>query len=282
MCAGGRTGSEGGCLRALRRTGATFFQSVKKASGSSRRMRSTFSSTPPANTIGIKRVILLFRRATATSRPWEGRRSRSMRNKSGKLARNCPTPPPVLSGDASTPNPASLSARAWSRASSGFQQIRRTNISQRIIPCDRLPSMKRLILLTAGLALSHAAFAQVFSFTREQMIKYTPDNPFERFPDGRPKVPDSILERVKTMSIEEAWTELRAKGYTNQYAEGLQALRPGQKLVGRAFTAQYVPVRPDVTKVIDADAKAHGMASGVNQRVIDQLQFDDVPVIDMM
>jgi 4-hydroxy-4-methyl-2-oxoglutarate aldolase len=142
--------------------------------------------------------------------------------------------------------------------------------------------MKRLILLIASLALGHAAFAQVFSFTREQMIKYTPDNPFERFSDGRPKVPDSILERVKTMSIEEAWTELRAKGYTNQYAEGLQALRPGQKLVGRAFTAQYVPVRPDVTKVIDADAKAHGMASGVNQRVIDQLQLNDVPVIDLM
>src|SRR6185436_3284102 len=117
---------------------------------------------------------------------------------------------------------------------------------------------------------------------REQMIKYTPENPFERFPDGRPKVPDSILDRVKTMSIEEAWTELRAKGYMNQYAEGLQALRPGQKLVGRAFTAQYVPMRPDVRNVIDGDAKTRGMADGVNQRVIDQLQLNDVPVIDLM
>jgi regulator of RNase E activity RraA len=142
--------------------------------------------------------------------------------------------------------------------------------------------MKRLILLAAITALGPSAFAQVFSFTREQMIKYTPDNPFERFPDGRPKVPDSILERVKTMSIEEAWGDLRAKGYLNQYAEGLQALRPGQKLVGRAFTAQYVPMRPDFTKVIDADAKARGMAAGVNQRVIDQLQLNDVPVIDLM
>jgi regulator of RNase E activity RraA len=137
-------------------------------------------------------------------------------------------------------------------------------------------------ILLAALLLAGAASAQVFSFTREQMIQYTPLNPFERFPDGRPKVPDSILERVKTMSVEEAWGELRAKGYMNQYVDGFQILRPGQKLVGRAFTAQYIPMRPDVRAVIDAGAKAKGMAAGVNQRVIDQLQLNDVPVIDLM
>jgi regulator of RNase E activity RraA len=35
-------------------------------------------------------------------------------------------------------------------------------------------------------------------------------------------------------------------------------------------------------EVVDANAKAKGMARGVNQRVIDQLQLNDVPVIDLM
>jgi hypothetical protein len=30
--------------------------------------------------------------------------------------------------------------------------------------------------------------------TREQLIKYTAKNPYDRFPDGRPKVPDALLE----------------------------------------------------------------------------------------
>ena len=126
------------------------------------------------------------------------------------------------------------------------------------------------------------AGAQIFSFTREQMIRYTAKNPFERFPDGRPKAPDALLEKVKGLSAEEAWGLLRSRGYMFQVGEGFRILHPGQKLVGRAFTAQYLPLRPDLAEVIDADAKAKGMARGVNQRVIDQLQLNDVPVIDLM
>jgi regulator of RNase E activity RraA len=123
---------------------------------------------------------------------------------------------------------------------------------------------------------------QVFRFTREQMLRYTADNPFERFPDGRPKVPDSILEKVKELSIEEAWGLMRNRGYTQQYAGDMRILHPGRKLVGRAVTAQYLPSRPDLQKAIDAEAQAAGLPRGVNQRVIDQLQLNDVPVIDLM
>jgi 4-hydroxy-4-methyl-2-oxoglutarate aldolase len=142
--------------------------------------------------------------------------------------------------------------------------------------------MKLLSLLFVSVWLLVPASGQIFSFTREQMIRYTQDNPFDRFPDGRPKVPESILKRVEKMSVEEAWGILRSKGYNFQFAAGFQILHPGQKLVGRAFTAQYIPLRPDLAKVVDADAKARGMAQGVNQRVIDQLQLDDVPVVDLM
>ena len=143
--------------------------------------------------------------------------------------------------------------------------------------------MKRLFaFVCASAVLSFPVLGQIFSLSREQMIQYTEKNPFERFPDGRPKVPDAILERVKAMSIEEAWGLLQSKGYHHQYAGGFQILHPGQKLVGRAFTAQYLPLRPDLASAIDADAKAKGFPRGVNQRVIDQLQLNDVPVVDLM
>jgi regulator of RNase E activity RraA len=137
-----------------------------------------------------------------------------------------------------------------------------------------------MLLAFVGAALPSSG--QVFRLTREQLIKYTAKNPFERFPDGRPKVPDALLDRVKTMSVEEAWTVLRSKGYHNQFAGGFRVLHPGQKLIGRAVTAQYLPARPDFEEVLQTDAKAAGMPSGANQKVIDLLQMRDVPVIDLM
>src|SRR5262245_420683 len=141
---------------------------------------------------------------------------------------------------------------------------------------------RRWMLILLAAACAAPANAQIFSFNREQMIRYTAKNPFERFPDGRPRVPDALLEKVKAMSVEEAWGILRQKGYMSQYGGDFKMLHPGRKLVGRAVTAQYLPLRPDLAEVVDADAKAKGFAAGVNQRVIDQLVLDDVPVVDLM
>jgi regulator of RNase E activity RraA len=123
--------------------------------------------------------------------------------------------------------------------------------------------------------------AQVLTFTREQLIKFTEKNPFERFPDGRPKVPDQILEKVKQLSAEEAWGVLSAAKYQNQFAGGFRLLHPGKKLVGRAVTAQFMPTRPDVADVADAEARVRGMTKSNNQRVIDLLQPGDVVVVDL-
>jgi regulator of RNase E activity RraA len=138
-----------------------------------------------------------------------------------------------------------------------------------------------IAILIAGIA--SPAYGQVFRLTREQMIHYTEKNPFERFPDGRPKVDDKMLERVKGLSLEEAWGILLSKGYKHQYLGwGFEVLHPGKKLVGRAVTAQYLPMRPDFSDAVAADAKASGMPKGENQKVIDLLQANDVPVIDLM
>ena len=123
--------------------------------------------------------------------------------------------------------------------------------------------------------------AQVFTLTKDQLIEYTAQNPFERFPDGRPKVPDSLIARARGMSAEEVWAILPVKNFRNQYEGGFRVLHPGKKLVGRAFTVQFMPTRPDVDDVLTAKAKAKGLARWNNQVAIDMLQPGDVLVVDL-
>ena len=123
--------------------------------------------------------------------------------------------------------------------------------------------------------------AQLFTFSREEMTAYTAKNPFGRFEDGRPKVPDRLLEKVKGLSAEEVWAVLDRAGYKNQYEGNWEILHPDIKLVGRAVTAQYMPARPDLSEVINGRARANGMPSSLPERVIDQLLPGDVVVVDM-
>jgi 4-hydroxy-4-methyl-2-oxoglutarate aldolase len=140
--------------------------------------------------------------------------------------------------------------------------------------------------LTAALALVALAFpspadAQLFSLTREQLIQLSARNPFERFPDGRPKVPDALIERARRLSAEDIWAVLPRKGFPNQYEDGFQILHPGTKLVGRAFTVQFMPMRPDVDEPMQEQAKAAGLGRLSNQFAIDRLQPGDVLVVDL-
>jgi regulator of RNase E activity RraA len=134
--------------------------------------------------------------------------------------------------------------------------------------------------LAAMFLLALPAPGQVFMFTREQMIRYTANNPFERFEDGRPKVPDALLEKVKGLSAEEVWSILPGAKYNNQYEGNWQILHPGRKLVGRAVTMQFMPARPDVAGVAEQEAQAKGVRN-THQRVIDMLGPNDVLVADM-
>lgn len=138
--------------------------------------------------------------------------------------------------------------------------------------------MRLVVLLVIAVAMAQA---QVFTFTREQMIKYTAQNPFERFEDGRPKVPDAVLEKVKGLSAEEVWGVLPGEGFRNQYEGNWQILHPEKKLAGRAVTAQFMPLRPDIADVAEADAKSRHGVTAPNQRVIDMLQPGDVLVVDL-
>src|ERR1041385_6677377 len=136
------------------------------------------------------------------------------------------------------------------------------------------------------LTISACCFGQ-FTLTKEQMTAYTAKNPYDRFPDGRPKVPDELLEKVKGLVIEEAWGATRsgcapsntgrprpnaapAGGpgcFPNQFAGDSKILNPGKKLVGRAFTVQFMPLRPDVSEGMQEEATKRGTGRLRNQTV---------------
>jgi len=117
-------------------------------------------------------------------------------------------------------------------------------------------------------------------FTPQQVIQYTYYWTGERFPDGRPKVPDDILDRMKTVTLEEAWATLRAAGFEHQYEDGWFSIHPDQVLVGRALTSVWMPGRPDVQKQIEAQGKEDHRQGGTNAWPVDMLQPRDVYVSD--
>ena len=106
---------------------------------------------------------------------------------------------------------------------------------------------------------------------QKQMIAFTPQNPYDRFADGRPKVPDDLLAKVKDLVIEEAYGAVKAKGFPNQSAGDWKILNPGKKLVGRAFTVQFMPTRPDVAGGMQQEADKHNIGRLRNKTVIDML-----------
>lgn len=119
--------------------------------------------------------------------------------------------------------------------------------------------------------------AQDVQISKEELIALTPEWKGERFPDGRPKVPDKILERMKSVSVEEAWAVMKNAGYGYQVAENWQLINPDSVLVGRALTATFMPARPDVWKAIDTVGKKKGKR-GQNSWPVDLLVKGDVYV----
>jgi regulator of RNase E activity RraA len=135
------------------------------------------------------------------------------------------------------------------------------------------------VLAVATLSILPSAVAQLNSIGKEELIRYTAPNPFERFPDGRPKVPDAILEKVRGMSAEEVLGIAR-RGYPGQFVGDLKILTPGKTLVGRAFTLQLMPARPEIADVFSADWKSRGLGRLSHQTALDMLQEGDVFVVD--
>lgn len=128
--------------------------------------------------------------------------------------------------------------------------------------------------------LSYQLQAQQVTLTKDQIIALTPEWKGERLPDGRPHVTDQMLERLKNISLEEAWGILRNKGYNNQFEGDWMLLRSDQVLTGRALTVQYLPKRPDYDNLMKEKGKAEKRIGSFNSWPIDMLKPGDVYVAD--
>jgi len=116
----------------------------------------------------------------------------------------------------------------------------------------------------------------------ERIAALTPLNQYERFADGRPRVPDEILERMRYVTNDEAWGVVeRGHNYHFQFEGHWVNLHPERVLVGRAVTVRMVPLRPDLQEVVDGMGTAEGRSGGQNTWVIDTLLPGDVLVVDL-
>src|ERR1035437_6739127 len=128
------------------------------------------------------------------------------------------------------------------------------------------------------------ASAQLWSWSKDQMTEYTKAWTGDRFPDGRPKVPDALLQRARDMSSEEITVpggRGGGGGGYSQYADGWMVVQPGKKMIGRAFTVQFMPARTDLDTVVTGKARDKGVQALNNQYALDMLQPGDVLVVDL-
>jgi regulator of RNase E activity RraA len=141
---------------------------------------------------------------------------------------------------------------------------------------------KKILLLTAFVLACVITAAQNVGSSPEYIKALTSEWQGERFPDGRPKVSDALLERLKNISIEEAWGVLRNKGYQNQFENDWQIINPDEAMTGRVVTAQYMPLRPDLEQYVKSRGKLENRAQqgGTNSWPIDVLVEGDVYVAD--
>lgn len=145
-------------------------------------------------------------------------------------------------------------------------------------------SIAMLAALLIGPGIGPAAIAQDrpsgVAASRANLLALTSQWEGERTPDGRPKVSNDLLRRMKAVSIEEAWDVLRRHGYEHQFEGGWKVIHPDRPIVGRALTAAYLPGRPDLVDRIMRTGEAEGRIGPSNSWPIDMLQPGDVYVAD--
>ena len=120
-------------------------------------------------------------------------------------------------------------------------------------------------------------------FDRREDIEFlTQEWKGERYPNGRPRVSDSLLKRLSNVTTEEAVMAMINKGYTHQFEGDLKRTNTERRLIGRAVTAVMVPTRIDVhMNLLTEGRETEGRKGFFNQWVIETLVEDDVLVVDM-
>ena len=125
---------------------------------------------------------------------------------------------------------------------------------------DRIMVRRFFFIMMIATTSMISAVAQSIEGSPEYIRNLTAKWDGERFENGRPKVSDDLIERLKKVTIEESWAELMKLGYQNQYEGDWNLLheREDAVLAGRVVTAQFMPMRPDLEDAIIEQGKREG------------------------
>jgi len=98
---------------------------------------------------------------------------------------------------------------------------------------------------------------------------------------ARTRATDAQLEKIKGLPIEAMWGAVQNKGYRNCFANHFKLTQPGVKLVGRALTMRYLPVRPDLDEGVRQLAKEGDWDFQWNVRAGEDAKPGDVAVVEL-
>ncbi|MBD0279548.1 MAG: RraA family protein [Flavisolibacter sp.] len=142
--------------------------------------------------------------------------------------------------------------------------------------------IKKVVWMFSFFLFSFFSYAQTLTPSPDQIKAMTSKWQGERSADGRPKVPDIIIERLQNCTLEQVWGYMERRGYRNQVEENWIILKPGERMTGRVVTAQFMPMRPDLDSLVRAYGKAEGRSQkgGINIWPIDVLTKGDIYVAD--
>jgi regulator of RNase E activity RraA len=97
----------------------------------------------------------------------------------------------------------------------------------------------------------------------------------------RAPVTDAQLQRLAELPIEALWGGLQGKRYAHSFVTGFKQTQPDVKLVGRALTMRYLPVRPDLIEAINTLAKEGDWDFQYNVRAGEDARPGDVIVVEL-
>ena len=100
-------------------------------------------------------------------------------------------------------------------------------------------------------------------------------------PSRTATVTDAQLQRLRELPLEAVWGALQNRKHVRSFEGGFQLTVPNPKLVGRAVTMRYLPVRPDMMDAVQTLAKEGDWDYQYNVRAGEDLKSGDVVVVEL-
>jgi len=94
-------------------------------------------------------------------------------------------------------------------------------------------------------------------------------------------VTEAQLQRLRELPVEAVWAALQGRQYVRTFEGNFQLTVPSAKLVGRAVTMRYLPVRPDLMDAVNTLAKEGDWDYQYNVRAGEDLKKGDVVVVEL-